>query len=298
MFFALFIKYCIYNETEIRIQSKKEATMIQFRIDEERCIQCGECVEDCPAGVISMDDYPSITNEEGCYRCQHCLAVCPTGAVSILGRDPDASTKLAGNMPDVAGLETLIKGRRSVRRYSGRNLEPLLIDELLDIACHAPTGVNAQAVLFTVVRDGSVMKGLREEVMAQMTKLQSEGKLPAGLVEQYIGAAVTAWQEEGRDIIFRGAPHLLITSAPKEAPCPVQDTHIALTTFQLMAHARGVGTVWDGMVMMALSLYPGLGARLGIPEDHIVGYAMVFGEPEVEYHRTVQRGPARINVVR
>jgi hypothetical protein len=26
-----------------------------------------------------------------------------------------------------------------VRRYSGRNLEPLLIDELLDIACHAPT---------------------------------------------------------------------------------------------------------------------------------------------------------------
>jgi hypothetical protein len=52
------------------------------------------------------------------------------------------------------------------------------------------------------------------------------------------------------------------------------------------------------MVMMALSLYPGLGTRLGIPEDHIVGYAMVFGEPEVEYHRTVQRGPARINVVR
>ena len=45
--------------------------MIQFRIDEERCIQCGECAEDCPAGVISMDDYPKITNEEGCYRCQH-----------------------------------------------------------------------------------------------------------------------------------------------------------------------------------------------------------------------------------
>jgi hypothetical protein len=28
-----------------------------------------------------------------------------------------------------------------------------------------------------------------------------------------------------------------------------------------------------------------------------VGYAMVFGEPAVEYHRTVQRGAARVNVV-
>ena len=272
--------------------------MIQFLIDQERCIQCGECAEDCPAGVISMDDYPRIINEEGCYRCQHCLAVCPAGAVSILGRDPDASTELAGNMPDAFRLATLIKGRRSVRRYSGNDLDAGLIDKLLDIACHAPTGVNAQGVLFTVVREGAVMKVLLQEVMTELARLQDEGKLPAGMVQQYIGAAVKAWQEDGRDIIFRGAPHLLITSAPNDAPCPVQDTHIALTTFQLMAHARGVGTVWDGMVMMALSLWPGLGVRLGIPENHVIGYAMVFGEPAVEYHRTVQRGPARVNVVR
>jgi len=212
--------------------------------------------------------------------------------------DPDTSTQLEGNIADAAGLETLIKGRRSVRRYSDKDLDPVVIDELLDIANHAPTGVNAQAVLFTVVREGTVMKGLREEVMAQLVKLNDEGKLPEGLVAQYIGMAVQMWLEEGKDLIFRGAPHLLITSAPKNAPCPVQDTHIALTTFQLMAHASGVGTLWDGMVMMALSLIPDLAARLGIPENHMVGYTMVFGEPAVEYHRTVQRGPASVNVVR
>jgi len=272
--------------------------MIQFHIDEERCIQCGECAEVCPAGVISMDDYPSITTEEECYRCQHCLAVCPTGAVSILGINPDACTELEGNMVDPARLETLIKGRRSTRRYNDRDLNPTLINELLDITSHAPTGINAQSVLFTVVREGVVMKELRKEVMAELTKLKNDGKLPEGLVEQYIGMAVDAWQEKGMDIIFRGAPHLLITSAPQDSPCPVQDTHIALTTFQLMAHARGVGTVWNGMVMMALSLIPGLAARLEIPENHTIGYAMVFGEPAVEYHRTVQRGPANVNVVK
>jgi nitroreductase/NAD-dependent dihydropyrimidine dehydrogenase PreA subunit len=272
--------------------------MLQFNIDEERCIQCSECAEDCPAGVISLEEYPIITDEDGCIRCQHCLAVCPTGAVSILGQDPDASIELEGNMPDAAELETLIKGRRTVRRYTGNDLAPALIDELLDIAWHAPTGVNNQGVLFTVVRESAVMEKLRDEVMADLTQLKADGKLPEGFVGQYIGGAVKAWQEQGIDIIFRGAPHLLVASAPKNAPCPVQDTHIALTTFQLMAHARGVGTVWDGMFMMAMSLLPDLAPRLGIPADHIVGYAMAFGEPAVEYHRTVQRGPAQANIVR
>lgn len=272
--------------------------MIQFHINEELCIQCGECAEDCPAGVISMEDYPKATNEDACFSCQHCLAVCPTGALSIFGISPDASTMLEGNMPDPARVETLIKGRRSVRRYSKNDLDQKLIDELLNIAWHGPTGVNAQSVLFTVVRESSVMHKLRAEVMEQLAKLKEEGKLPPGFAGQYLGGAVKAWQKDGTDIIFRGAPHLLVTSAPKDAPCPVQDTHIALTTFQLMAHARGVGTVWDGMFMMALSVIPDLAARLGIPEDHYIGYAMAFGEPSVVYHRTVQRGSARVNVVK
>ena len=109
---------------------------------------------------------------------------------------------------------------------------------------------------------------------------------------------VSAWLEKGTQILFRGAPHLLITSAPADAPCPVQDTHIALTTFQLLAHAHGIGTVWDGICMMALGVCPEVVGKLGIPENHTLGYAIAFGEPAVEYQRTVQRGPALVNVVK
>ena len=272
--------------------------MVQFSIDTERCIQCGECVEDCPAGVISMEEYPVLTNEAGCYRCQHCLTICPTAAVSILGLDAADSIPLTDKLPDPLGIEVLIKGRRSVRRYQDKNLPPELIDELLNIACYAPTGINVEDVLFTVVKERQVMNVLRDEVLGQLTQLKDAGTLPPSLVGQYLGFAVKSWRDERKDIIFRGAPHLLVTSAPKDSPCPIQDTHIALTTFQLMAHARGVGTLWDGMFMMALALCPSLGARIGIPEDHLVGFAMVFGAPAVEYHRTVQRGPATVNVVR
>ncbi|MCX5876344.1 MAG: nitroreductase family protein [Deltaproteobacteria bacterium] len=272
--------------------------MLQFRIDEERCIQCGECVLECPAGVIAMDAYPEMTNEDGCFQCQHCLAVCPTAAVSILGKDPDASTELKGNLPDPAQLATLIKGRRAVRRYRDKNLAPELIDELLEVSCHAPTGVNARSVLFTVVRERAVMNRLREHLMDRLAKLKDAGMLPEGLAGKYLGWTVSAWQEKGTDILFRGAPHLLITSAPADAPCPVQDTHIALTTFQLIAHAHGVGTVWDGICMMSLGVCPEVVGKLGIPENHTLGYAIAFGEPAVEYQRTVQRGPALVNVVK
>ena len=71
--------------------------MINFKIDEERCTQCGECAAECPAAVIEMkNDSPKMINEEGCSRCLHCLAVCPTGAVSILGFDPRGIDGLFG----------------------------------------------------------------------------------------------------------------------------------------------------------------------------------------------------------
>ena len=37
--------------------------------------------------------------------------------------------------------------------------------------------------------------------------------------------------------------------------------------------------------------------KLGIPEDHHIGYMMVFGKPAIKYHRTVQRGDAQVNRV-
>lgn len=272
--------------------------MIEFLVDENLCIQCGECVADCPMGVLAMDgSIPRMVNEVGCIRCQHCLAVCPGGAVSILGNHPENSIPLSGNFPDAGQLATLIKGRRTVRRYLDQDLPPALIDELLNIASHAPTGVNSNALLFTVIKERAVLHRLREEIIGKLAERKAANQLPEGLAGKYLAWTVSAWQEEGKDTLFRGAPHLVITSAPAASPCPAQDTIIALTTFQLIAHARGLGTVWDGICMMALAACPELIARLGIPAEHTLGYAMAFGLPAVTYHRTVQRGPAMVNVV-
>lgn len=270
--------------------------MIDFRIDTNACIQCGECAADCPAGIIAMEDFPVMVDETRCYRCQHCYAVCPTGAVSILGLTAGVDTPKP-NLPTPGQMSDLITWRRSVRRYKDENLDPALIDDLVATTAHAPTGVNAQGVVFTVVRDKAFMATLRQETLTRLGTLVDAGKLPEGLVAQYLGWAVHAWRTQKKDAIFRGAPHMLVTSTPPGIACPVQDVHIALTTFELLASTRGLGTLWDGMFMMALAVCPEIREILRIPADHAIGYALLFGRPAVQYHRPVRRGPAKVNML-
>ena len=270
---------------------------LDFRVDEALCVRCGECAQDCPASVIVLDDLPRLANPQGCIRCQHCLAVCPTGALSILGKNPEDSEPLKGGMTEFRSLAVLVKGRRSVRRYLHRELDPGLVRSLLDTACHAPTGFNSQGVLFTLVPGFEAMEGLRAQVLDALERLKREGGLPEGYMGRVLGWAVKVWRGQGRDAVFRDAPHLLVASAPESVPSAVEDCLAALTTFELLACSAGVGTLWNGMVMTALKLCPELRERLGIPKDHRLGYAMTFGLPDVAYHRTVQRGPARVNVV-
>lgn len=270
--------------------------MLNFKINQQTCTECGNCARECPASIISMEDAcPFIApgNEVGCYRCQHCLTICPTGSVSILGLDPKNSLPLPGNMPDAAQMELLIKGRRAVRQYKPENLEPEVLQRLLDVASYAPSGMNARQVRFTVVDDREKMAKLRDDLMDGLGCIVREKKLPEGM--EFFADFYRAWDEQGLDILFRGAPHLLVVSAPENIVTPVQDCLIAMTTFELFAQSLGVGTVWDGLAKLAINdLLPEFRSRLEIPEDHVIGYAMAFGKPAIHYARTAQHIPYQI----
>ena len=273
--------------------------MINFTIDKDTCTSCQICVKNCIARIIEMENgYPTIpvNKEENCYKCQHCLTVCPTGAVSILGLKSTDSKLLAGNYPDPDQLETLIKGRRSIRSYKPENLEPEVINRLLEVAWHAPTGKNCRQVLFTVVDDKEKLATLRSQIMSRLGEIVRAGSLPErmGIFADYL----QLWEEKGIDTLFRGAPHLLIASAPKDIATPTQDCLIALSYFELFAQSMGVGTVWDGLLYWTINaLMPEMRTTLQIPENHEIGYMMVFGKPAVEYTRTAQHAPALIRRV-
>jgi len=270
--------------------------MKDFMIDKQLCIKCGLCAKDCPQGALELDKFP-VLNEELCFECGHCLAVCPAGALSILGKSPNDSTLLEKNIPNAGQIETLIKGRRSVRHYLDENVAPETIQTLLNIASHAPTGVNVRSVQFTVIDNKETMDAFRKEVYIQLANVLPEEIPEDDRALEYLSFADKERKENGSDVIFRGAPHLVITSSPLDAPCPEADTHIALAYFELMAQSMGLGTLWDGIAKMMFTLLPNLILDLGIPKDHLFGYVMAFGKPAVKYHRTVERGLANVKLV-
>jgi ferredoxin len=277
----------------------QEATMeLQFTIDHDLCIQCGACVDDCPFHIIEMaPDYPALNPARihHCIRCQHCLAVCPTAALSILGRDPRDSLPLPQSLPSAPQVEALIRGRRSIRRFHPEPLESGSIESMLRTVANAPTGKNNRQCLFTVIEDPASMDRFRTETMAGLRQAVAEKRLTQGL--SYFRHVVSAW-DNGRDIIFRGAPHLLMVSAPATASTPDADILIAMSYFELLAASMGIGTLWNAMIRWAFSLLTtDMYQRLGIPDDHVKGYVLLFGRPAVRYHRTVQRDSARINRV-
>ncbi|MCX6544106.1 MAG: glycyl-radical enzyme activating protein [Acidobacteria bacterium] len=64
-------------------ESQTAAPELMFRQD--RCIGCGECVDDCRLGAIRLMDGQPVMDVSVCRRCGDCAEGCPTGARTRVG---------------------------------------------------------------------------------------------------------------------------------------------------------------------------------------------------------------------
>ncbi len=265
-----------------------------FSVDSATCTACGACAKDCPAGIIEIKDKCATIapeNDAECLGCQHCLAICPAGAVSVAGCRPEHSPAIKPFDP--ASLDNLIRARRSVRRFAPGGVSQETFHRILDAVANAPTGVNIRHRRFTAILDPKVMDEFRDRVAK--TVVADAGRLPEETA--WMADMAKSWVERGVDEICRGAPHLLVVSAGPEGACKVPDCLIALSYFDLYAQANGIGTTWCGIVDTVLRVYPEIRKWLGIPDDHELGYAMLFGPAGVHYARTGQHAPEDVFVV-
>jgi len=263
--------------------------MLNFLVDQEKCTKCGDCIKDCPVGIIAFSpEYPDIIEgkEDECISCQHCFTICEPGAISIFGLNPDESMPLKGNLPNGKQMECLIKGRRSIRHYEKEPVDSNTISHLLTVVANGPTSMNDQ-LLFTVIEDQETMKKVRDDVMEGIREAIVTSNLPPG--SEFFDSILDAW-DNGQDIVFRHAPHILIVSSPDYVPSPEPDAVIALSYFELLAQSVGLGTTWCNLAEWAIaSIIPDMKRKLNIPDSHIIGYMMLFGKPAVTYYRTVQQ---------
>lgn len=273
--------------------------MMNFLVDEKKCVNCGLCSSECPVLIISnKTDFPTIKEgkEDNCLKCQHCLAVCPEAAISIWGKNPEDSISASSPIPKSEELENLMQTRRSIRKFKKEELDKELIKRIASIALHAPTAQNDNVVQFTIVDNKDEMAKLRDLVYRTIQTKSDNDAMPKRYA--YLSNFAKVWHEKQIDVIFRNAPHLVIASAPKDSTLPKIDSSIALTYFDLLANTYGIGTLWDGFAKYVFEdIAPELKEQIGIDKNHEVAMVLLFGKAAVKYARSIQNTNSNIKKV-
>lgn len=58
--------------------------MVKVIVEQEACVRCGSCVEDCPNDVFELDKEHGktvVVNEVDCIACLSCHEICPSQAL-------------------------------------------------------------------------------------------------------------------------------------------------------------------------------------------------------------------------
>ncbi len=269
--------------------------MAFFAVDEKKCSRDGICAASCPIRIIRMGaPGPSLVEwgEKACIKCGHCVAACPNGAISLDGIPVSACRALpAGWNLTAEKVETLLKGRRSIRVYKDEPAGRATIEKLIDIARYAPSGINRQPVRWAVVFDTVKVKRLAELTVDWMRSLIKENAPIAEAL--HMGNIVKAW-EDGSDPIFRGAPHVIMVYSLKDDMTAPAACTIALTYFELAAASHGLGTCWAGYAQMAVNASRDAQKLAGISSRAVCHGAMMLGYPKFRYSRIPSRNEPHI----
>ena len=271
--------------------------MSLFQIDETKCKRDGFCVSDCPMGIIEMktrESFPAPVRgaDELCIKCGHCVSVCPHEAISLNFLRPadcaPMSKELSLSPEQVAYL---MKSRRSIRRYKDKLVERSVLNELIEVASHAPTGHNSQPVHWLVVENGSDVRALASIVIEWMKSMVQTQ--PAFAKIMHFDRVISAW-EMGQDKILRDAPHMMVAHALSNLPPSQAACIIALTYLEIYAPTKGLGTCWAGYFNAAANFFDPMKEALSLPAGHQTFGALMIGFPQYPYHRIPTRNVPRI----
>lgn len=259
--------------------------MPRIEIDKSKCVKCKSCVKDCISFSLETDENGFAKVSEGgenrCLNCTHCMAICPTGAISINNKNPQDAHSIKQVNPD--DILNLIQSRRSIRQYQETEIPAETFEKLKSMFPYIPTGCNTNTLHFSIIKSKSAMDSIRNFVRESLLKILKSRFMPK-LAEKF--AKYQSAFENGEDVIFRGAPHMIIVSSSIHAPCANVDPIIALSYIELYAQSLGLGTCWCGFAQACFKLIPELSQKVDIPDGYKPVYVMLLGLPGVKYHRT------------
>ena len=76
----------------------------KIKIDREKCVGCGECVEVCPFKFRKVVDGKVAVDPDQCVGCGRCINVCPNEAISINIEDPEYIEKYIAKIESIVDV--------------------------------------------------------------------------------------------------------------------------------------------------------------------------------------------------
>lgn len=262
--------------------------MSLITVDQESCIKCGLCVEECPTRVLKLESTgPVEINANACLACGHCVAVCPKEAIDN-EKSPLAMQSEVGDLPklDPEQAKNFIRSRRSIRSYKTKSVEREKLLQLVDVANLAPTASNTQGISYLIVDDKETIESIVEECVNWFENHPIFSKY--GITNLYRDYKV--------DGILRGAPSLILSLADKDFRNARENSIFSLTYLELFAPSLGLGSCWAGILeICARNEDSPIHKLLNISDKKIITGCVMVGYPKHTFKRFTERQPLSVS---
>ncbi len=262
-------------------------------IDEEKCIACKACVEECRRFLFDNTANKVVFSDpdNSCKDCGHCIAICPEDAIVRVdfGDTPveiSAIPKGEATVP-YDNMLNLMRKCRSIRHYKPDPVPREILDKVISAMRYAPTGSNARTEKYVIITNPDIQQKMSDNVIQSLLA-------NPGMRASY-DLAFKLYALHYNRVTYFDAPHVII--AYSSLDLDIEDTNIGicLTYGRLAAETLNLGTCWNGWTQIALKgnkelqkLTGARGARFG---------AITLGYPNVKFHRTAPRSLPKVKWV-
>ena len=286
----------------------------KISIDVENCTKCKECVKDCVANLFSFDQgflRLDESFEEVCIECGHCEAVCPVNVIQLKFHKEEEleRSSIREEFPPYSSFLKLVLNRRSIRRFKEKAIPKVLLEKLLKIGKYSPTGGNSQNVSYTVVQDKEIVSAISKHITSKVTKLVNMLENPQGqellkkrLSDEEIKLALENLPKSKRklEMVKQGIDfwcwngELIFIHGDKTIGGIPSNTALAAANIMLAAETLGLGACSLGYLTYFMNESQTIRKLIKIPPNHVVGYSLTMGYPDVKYKRIPARKPLNI----
>jgi nitroreductase len=164
-------------------------------------------------------------------------------------------------------IQQAIYQRRAVRQYTDEPVNEGVLRELIDAAIQAPSAMNEQPWLFSVVRDKAVL-----------SRISCDGKAATAamlMAKDPNSPYIAKLQNPDFDILYN-APAMIVIASASDGPWAPVNCSLAAQNLMLAARASGLATCWIGLAQAFIASAEGK-ALLGLPADCAVVAGIVVG---------------------